>query len=129
MIIDNSLLDKVEEEARRSPRLRMNRNIHESFDDRVQQMINVLIPGTLMPVHRHLHSSETFILLRGKMFVMYYDELGREVERILLDPLAGNYGVNIPKGQWHGVEVIETSAILEVKEGPYTPLTPENILY
>ncbi|MDE7443166.1 MAG: WbuC family cupin fold metalloprotein, partial [Muribaculaceae bacterium] len=69
------------------------------------------------------------VLLRGKMFVVFYDDLGAQIERFLLDPTIGNYGVQIPAGQWHGIEVIEPSAIFEVKDGPYTPLQPEDMLY
>lgn len=129
MIIDNRLLDKVTEEAEASPRLRMNYNLHESLDAKAQRLINVLLPGTPLPVHRHKHTAETYVLLRGKMFVVFYNDLGEQVERYLLAPTQGNYGVHIPKGQWHTVEVIEPSAILEVKDGPYTALQPEDILY
>ncbi len=129
MIINDELLDKVTAEAETSPRLRMNYNLHESLDAKAQRLINVLLPGTLLPIHRHRHTAETYVLLRGKMFVVFYNDLGGQTERYLLDPTQGNYGVQIPKGQWHTVEVIEPSAILEVKDGPYTPLQPEDILY
>ncbi len=129
MIIDESLLDEVCAKAEESPRLRMNYNFHESLDAKAQRLLNVLLPGTIIPVHRHTHTAETYILLRGKMFVVFYDSLGAQTERFLLDPAIGNYGVNIPKGQWHGVEVIEPSAIFEVKDGPYTPIQPEDILF
>lgn len=129
MIINTEMLDKVTLEAENSPRLRMNYNLHESLDAKAQRLINVLLPGTSIPIHRHNHTAETYILLRGKMFVVFYDSLGVQVERYLLDPTIGNYGVQIPKGQWHGIEVIEPSAIFEVKEGPYTPLQPEDILF
>ncbi len=129
MIINDELLDKVTAEAEASPRLRMNFNLHESLDAKAQRLINVLLPGTPLPIHRHKHTAETYVLLRGKMFVIFYDDLGGQVERYLLDPAQGNYGVQIPKGQWHTVEVIEPSAILEVKDGPYTPLQPEDMLY
>lgn len=128
MIINNELLDKVTAEAEASPRLRMNYNLHESLDAKAQRLINVLLPGTILPIHRHQHTAETYVLLRGKMFVVFYNEMGGQVERYLLDPAIGNYGVQIPKGQWHTVEVIEPSAILEVKDGPYTPLAPEDTL-
>ncbi len=129
MIINDELLNKVTAEAEASPRLRMNFNLHESLDAKAQRLINVLLPGTPLPIHRHKHTAETYVLLRGKMFVIFYDDLGGQVERYLLDPAQGNYGVQIPKGQWHTVEVIEPSAILEVKDGPYTPLQPEDMLY
>ncbi len=129
MIINDRLLDEVTAKAEESPRLRMNYNFHESLDSKAQRLINVLLPGTLIPVHRHQHTAETYVLLRGKMFVVFYDSLGVQTERYLLDPTIGNYGVQIPKGQWHGVEVIEPSAIFEVKDGPYTPLQQEDIMY
>ncbi len=129
MIINDEFLNKVMAEAEASPRLRMNYNLHESLDAKAQRLINVLLPGTQLPIHRHRHTAETYVLLRGKMFVVFYDDLGGQIERYLLDPMQGNYGVHINKGQWHTVEVIEPSAILEVKDGPYTPLEPEDILF
>lgn len=128
MIINDKLLDKVSAEAQASPRLRMNYNLHESLDAKAQRLINVLLPGTILPIHRHRHTAETYVLLRGKMFVVFYNDMGAQTERYLLDPTIGNYGVQIPKGQWHTVEVIEPSAIFEVKDGPYTPLAPEDTL-
>lgn len=128
MILNDELLDKVTTEAQASPRLRMNFNLHESLDAKAQRLINVLLPGTILPIHRHCHTAETYVLLRGKMFVVFYDEMGAQIERYILDPTIGNYGVQIPKGQWHTVEVVEDSAILEVKDGPYTPLSPEDVL-
>lgn len=129
MIIDDELLNKVTAEAVANPRLRMNHKLHDSLDAKAQRLINVLLPGTPLPVHRHRHTAETYALLRGKMFVVFYNDLGEQVERYLLDPKQGNYGVQIPKSQWHGIEVIEPSAILEVKDGPYAPIEPEDILY
>ncbi len=129
MLINDNLLDEVTAKAEESPRLRMNFNLHESLDAKAQRMINVLLPGTAIPIHRHRHTAETYVILRGKMFVVFYDDLGGQTERFLLDPTQGNYGVQIPKGQWHTIEVIEPSAILEVKDGPYTPLQPEDMIY
>ena len=128
MILNDELLDKVTAEAQASPRLRMNFNLHESLDAKAQRLINVLLPGTVLPIHRHRHTAETYVLLRGKMYVVLYDGTGAQVERYLLDPAIGNYGVQIPKGQWHTVEVIEPSAIFEVKDGPYMPLDPEDMM-
>lgn len=128
MIIDNNLLDEITAKAEASPRLRMNFNLHESLDAKAQRLLNVLLPGTTLPIHRHTHTAETYVLLRGKMFVVFYNEMGAQIERYLLDPTIGNYGVQIPAGQWHGIEVIEPSTIFEVKDGPYTPLEPIDIL-
>ena len=128
MIIDDQLLDNVAAKAEESPRLRMNYNLHDSLEAKAQRLINVLLPGSPLPIHRHRHTAATDVILRGKMFVVFYNDMGAQTERYLLDPTQGNYGVQIPAGQWHGIEVIEPSAIFEVKDGPYTPLEPEDIL-
>ena len=128
MILNDELLKKIESEAQASPRLRMNFNLHKSFEAKAQRLINVLLPSTPMPIHRHKQTDETCIVIRGKLFVVFYDEMGSQIERYLLDPNIGNYGVQIPAGQWHTVEVIEPSTIFEVKDGPYTPLTPKDMM-
>lgn len=128
MIINDELLDKITAEAEASPRLRMNFNLHESLDAKAQRLLNVLLPGTQLSVHRHNHTAETYILLRGKMSVIFYNDLGEQTGRFLLDPAIGNYGVQIPKGQWHTIDVAEPSTIFEVKDGPYTPISPEDVL-
>lgn len=128
MILDDKLIEKVTAQAEASPRLRMNFNLHESLDAKAQRLINVLLPGTVLPIHRHRHTAETYVLLRGRMSVVFYNDKGKETGRFLLDPSTGNHGVHIPKDQWHTVEVEQPSAILEVKDGPYAPLAPEDIL-
>lgn len=128
MIVNDSLLNEITAKATESPRLRMNFNLHDSLDAKAQRLINVLLPGTPLPIHRHRHTAETYIILRGKMFVVFYNDMGAQTERYLLDPTQGNYGVQIPAGQWHGIEVVEPTAIFEVKDGPYTPLEPDDML-
>ncbi|MDE6866575.1 MAG: WbuC family cupin fold metalloprotein [Muribaculaceae bacterium] len=128
MLINDSLLDQVESQAQESPRLRMNYNLHDSLEAKAQRLINVLLPGTEIPVHRHNHTVETYILLRGKLEVNFYNDRKEIMESFLLDPAIGNYGLNIPKGQWHGLKVLAPSSIIEVKDGPYTPLSPDDIL-
>lgn len=128
MIINNQLLDEIQDKAKESPRFRMNMDLRNSGEDKSQRMLNVLLPGTVVPIHRHRETSETTMIVRGKLFIVFYDDLGGQMERYLLDPTIGNYGIQIPKGQWHSVEVVEPSAIFEVKDGPYTPLEPEDIL-
>lgn len=128
MILNDELLDKIQEKAKESPRLRMNMDLRNSGEDKSQRMLNVLLPATVVPIHRHRGTSETTMIIRGKLFMVFYDDLGGQTERYLLDPTIGNYGVQIPRGQWHTVEVIEPSTIFEVKDGPYTPLTPEDMM-
>ena len=127
--IDTNLLNGVTAQAKESPRLRMNYNFHASLEAKAQRLLNALEPGTVLPVHRHPHTAETYLLLRGKIRVMFYNEAKEEPESTVLDPLTGDYGVHIPVGQWHTLEVLESGSVLfEVKDGPYTPLGEDDLL-
>lgn len=128
MEINDGLLDRVAQEAASSPRLRMNYNLHESLDAKAQRLINVLLPGTVIPIHRHRDTAETYIVLRGKLIVSFFNDMGGCSRRFVLDPQIGNYGLQIPKGQWHSVEVAEPAALFEVKDGPYSPIAPEDTM-
>ncbi len=128
MIIDDELLNKVIDKAKNNERLRMNYNLHDSLDAKAQRLLNALEPGTQLPIHRHPLTAETYILLKGIIDVMFYDENKTEINRFQLNPLKGNYGVHIPKGQWHTLEVKTSAVIFEVKDGPYIPLNEADIL-
>lgn len=126
--INENILNNLIQEAKLSPRKRMNYNLHESLDAKAQCLLNALEPGTVLPVHRHSHTAETYILLKGELKVLFYNEDKSLRESILLSPEKHSYGVHIPIGCWHTVEVICSSVILEVKEGPYCPLSEKDIL-
>ena len=119
MEINKNFLGKLFEQAVANPRLRQNYDLRTSSDDNSQRMLNALLPGTVVPIHRHPHSSENVLLLCGKLVEVIYDENGNEKERIHLAPNIGNYGCVIPPGAWHTVEVLEPSVIYEVKDGKY----------
>lgn len=129
MLIDNEFINQIIEKARTSPRLRVNFNLHNSLDSSVQRMINALEPGTIMPIHRHVHTDETYIILCGQIEISIYNDDRKITNVYMLDTSIGHYGVNIPKNTWHGINVQQSGTVIfEVKEGPYTPLTPDNIL-
>lgn len=128
-LINSTLLNEVTKQAQDSPRLRMNYNFHDSLDAKAQRLLNALELGTILPIHRHPHTAETYLLLRGKIRVMFYNDMKEETESTELDPQTGNYGVHIPAGQWHTLEVLEAGSVLfEVKDGPYTPLGENDVL-
>lgn len=128
MIISNQIIDNLIAEAKASPRLRKNYNLHASTSDSVQRMFNAMEPGTIVPIHRHKSVNETMILLRGKMKVIEYDENYSPTSTIL-DINSGNIGVHIKSCVWHTVEVLEEGSVaFEVKEGPYQPLSEDDIL-
>lgn len=119
MELNKDFLDKLFEQAKENPRLRQNLDLRTSANDKSQRMLNALLPGTVVPIHRHPQSTENVFLLCGKLVEVIYDERGDEKERILLDPAAGYYGCVVPQGAWHTVEVLEPSVIYEAKDGRY----------
>ena len=119
MEINKDFLGKLFEQAVVNPRLRQDSDLRTSANDNSQRLLNALLPGTVVPIHRHPQSTENVFLLCGKIVEVIYDENGNEIERIHLDPAVGNYGCVVPQGAWHTVEVLEPSVIYESKEGKY----------
>ena len=129
MIIDTNLLDALTEQAKASPKLRMNLDLRNTPDDQSQRMLNALEPGTVMPIHRHQNTSETVVMLRGKVKWLYYNDKGELTDTILVEAGSDICGLSVPKGQWHSLECLETgSVILECKDGPWEALKEEDIL-
>lgn len=144
MEFDKDFLGKLFEQATMNPRLRQCFDLRTSSDDNSQRMLNALLSGTVVPIHRHEDTTESVICLCGKLDVVIYEEAVtyekntsevlpmaidaqdvtrkveyREVQRIHLCPAEAKYGCQIPKGAWHTVEVIEPSVIFEAKDGAY----------
>ena len=129
MVIDSKILDDLSAQAKASPRLRMNRDLRNSPEDLSQRMLNALEPGTPLPIHRHRKSSETVVCLRGHLRELFYNDSGEVIEVIDLAPNSDCVALNIPVGQWHTVDVLESgTVILEMKDGPYEPQSSEDVL-
>ena len=129
MTIDNQELDSLTEQAKVSPRLRMNLNFHQSLDEKCHRFLNALEPGTVVPIHHHPTKDETFVVLRGKVRSTTYKDDGSVIESVVLSQEDGLYGVDIPKGVWHKLESLESgSVVFECKEGPVVPHEEDGIL-
>lgn len=140
-LIDRILLDGLHEKARNSERLRQNFDLRTTPEDDSQRMLNALEPGTRVPIHRHLKTSETVICLEGCLDWVFYEELPNmdaggpihdgevaaddtnfvETARFRVCPREGTYGIQVPQDAWHSVVVHERSTILEAKDGAYVP--------
>ena len=130
MLINQNLLVELTAKAKESPRLRMNLDLRNGENDTSQRMLNAIEPGSVVPIHRHRNTSETVVCLRGKLVEEYYDDLERMcTESIVLTPNGQTVALNIPAGQWHTVNALESgTVILEVKDGKYEPIGEEDIL-
>ena len=139
MIIDNTLLDKLTAQAKESPRLRMNMDLRNSAADSSQRMLNAIEPGSVVPIHRHQKTSETVVVLRGRVVEEYYSSEGvleASYELAAVGDARSESGMtevacalNIPAGQWHTLRALESgTVILEMKDGAYEPIQECDIL-
>ena len=146
MKIDSLLLDNLTAQAKESPRLRMNMDLRNSDADSSQRMLNAIEPGSVVPVHRHQKTSETVVVLRGRVVEEYYSSAGvleasyelaagggARSESGMTERESGMTEVacalNIPAGQWHTLRALESgTVILEMKDGAYEPISPADIL-
>ena len=129
MKIDNILLDKLSAEAQASPRLRMNMDLRNSASDSSQRMLNAIEPGSVVPVHRHRGTSETLVVLRGRVVEEYYSSEG--LVEVSYELAAGGpvCALNIPAGQWHTLRALESgTVIMEMKDGAYEVMREEDVL-
>ena len=121
--INKKLLEDLFEQAKSSPRLRMNYDLRTSSADTSQRMLNALLPGTEVAIHRHEETTETVVCLCGRLEEIIYKKMPdgtfQEVSRDLLCPAEGCYGIQIPAGAWHTICVLEPSVIFEAKDGAY----------
>ena len=128
MVVDKKILDNLSEHAKLNPRLRQVMDLRNSADDLSQRMLNALEPGTVMPIHRHHGSSETVVILRGKIRWLFYDESGNETGRVVLDANGELRMLNVEKDRWHSLECLTSGTVLyESKDGAYHPLEEDEI--
>lgn len=130
MKITQRLLDDLTAQAKSSPLLRMNYDLRNSAEDTSQRMLNAIEPGSPIPIHRHQKTSETVVILRGHLREIFYDDLERRVDEVVELKAGGSVvALNIPAGQWHTIEVLESgTVIMEIKDGSYEPIRECDIL-
>jgi len=125
MQLNTELYKRILEQAKNNPRLRQAMDLRTTTEDNSQRMLNALIPGTQIPIHRHTTTSEPSVILYGSIDEIFYDIDGNELVRYTLH--VGD-GLQIPVGQFHTIEVKEPSILLEIKDGAYSPAKQEDII-
>ena len=129
MILDKKLMEDLSQQAKENPRLRQAFDLRTTPNDSSQRILNAVEPGTILPIHRHRGSTETIIVLRGKVVQHYYDDNGNKTASYELAPNSAQVGMSVPVGQWHALESLEEGSIIfECKDGAYQPLSAEDIL-
>ena len=129
MILNKKLMDDLSAQAKENPRLRQAFDLRTTPNDSSQRILNAVEPGTILPIHRHRGSTETIIVLRGKVVQHYYNDAGDKTASFELAPNSAQVGMSVPVGQWHALESLEEGSIIfECKDGAYQPLSAEDIL-
>lgn len=130
MLLDKELLDRISKQAGTNPRLRQNFNLHDGLDAPSQRLFNALQPGTKMEIHRHRHTSETCLVVRGSVRYTLFDHDGSVLETHILRAGSEQFGYNVPAGQWHTMEPLEPDTVIfGCKDGPYMPLDKSDVLF
>lgn len=129
MKIDQLLLDNLTAQAKANPRLRKNYDLRTTVNDNSQRMLNAMESGTVMPIHRHCNTSETMVMVRGKVIERFYDDDGNLTDEFLMEPCGEYPMVQIEVGQWHSLEVLESGTVIfEAKDGNYMPLGEDDAM-
>ena len=138
-LLNSGLLSALHDKAQVNERLRQNYDLRTTPADGSQRMLNALEVGTHVPIHRHLKTSETVVCLDGCLDWVFYDEMPGvdtgghvhdgetatdetqfvETARFRVCPRDGVFGIQVPQGAWHSIEVYEASTIFEAKDGAY----------
>jgi cupin fold WbuC family metalloprotein len=129
-ILDKHLLQSLSAQAKQNPRLRQNHNLHDSYDDPSQRLLNAMEPGSYVRPHRHLGhpKPEGFVAVRGRLALLTFDEQGRVEQVVLMGPEESVFGADLPCGVWHTIVSLEEgSAFYETKPGPYQPIPPMDL--
>lgn len=128
MKIEQQLLDRLSEEARNNPRLRTNYDLRTDHNDQSQRMLNALEPGTVVPVHRHRDTTETLVVVRGRLRELLYNDQGELTDSFEMAASGACPVLQIEKGQWHSLECLESGTVIfEAKDGAYAPLPAEDV--
>lgn len=128
MKIEQQLLDRLSEEARKNPRLRTNYDLRTGNDDQSQRMLNALEPSTVVPVHRHRNTTETLVVVRGRLRELLYNDQGELTDSFEMAAGGACPILQIEKGQWHSLECLESGTVIfEAKDGAYAPLPAEDV--
>ena len=125
MELNEPLYLQLLEQAKDNPPLRQALDLRTTSEDQSQRLLNALLPGTVVPIHRHTASAETAVILYGHIDEIYFAAEDNETSRHTLHV---GEGLQIPVGQFHTVQVHEPSILLEVKDGAYAQAKPEDMI-
>lgn len=128
VIVLPNAVEQLKDAAWKAENLRARICLHADTSDPVQEMLIALCAGTKVSIHRHPNKTESFHMVEGELDVIFFDNDGKETERLRLGaPASGHpfmYRLNSPL--WHSVEPITNVAVVhEVITGPFNTSSNE----
>jgi cupin fold WbuC family metalloprotein len=130
-LLRSDLLAELAQTAGQSTRGRQHHNIHASFKDPCQKLLNAIGMGSYIRPHRHAldPKDECLVAVKGLFALIVFEEQGevKRVERFGTEKFFRKdsgvaLGVELPPGVWHTVLALEPdSVLLELKAGPFNP--------
>lgn len=126
--VSDSLLKRLSQKARKSPRKRAHFLFHK-YSDPVQRMVNAMEPGSYIVPHKHENPDkiEAFIILKGKAACIFFNDKGKITGLIVINTKGPYYALDIPPRTWHTFVSLKKGTVLfEVIQGPYDKETHKN---
>lgn len=121
-LFDQKLVNIALELAQKSPRKRTIIRIHDSLSDEQHLMINAILGESYVRPHKHSEpeKTETFRILKGQAFVVFFDENGNVENKIELNENPdGRKIATVRSEKWHTViPVSSETVLLEAKRQP-----------
>lgn len=123
-----SFLALLSQEAKKSFRHRQHHNLHTSYSDKCQRLINILGGESYIQPHRHSADPklETLVAIQGFFCLIKFDDEGAIIQitsfgsQQFISQSCDAYGVEIDPQEWHTIIAMTPSAtLLEIKEGPF----------
>ncbi|WP_404852512.1 WbuC family cupin fold metalloprotein [Escherichia coli] len=91
----------------------------------LSQQLTLMCPGTYVRPHRHPHTFELLLPLRGRFVVLNFDDRGTVTHRAILGETCTV--LEMAAGTWHAVLSLDTGGIIfEVKHGGYQPVAADD---
>lgn len=123
-LIRHNDLNALSVKAGQLPRKRTNLNMHEKAEDPVQRLFVSADKSSYFRPHKHAHSWEFAMVLKGEFDVLVFDDQGRLTHRFTLGPQADTAAFELPENTWHTwIPKENGSLFFECKKGPYDPAT------
>lgn len=113
-------IDRLRQAAKDAPLKRSRLCLHRSNEDPLHEMIICFHRDTVVRPHRHTTKSESFHLIEGELDVIFFNDAGKAVRRLVMDKTKSTLVYRLSAPMWHSVIVRSEYAVIhEITNGPF----------